>query len=107
MSRRINLRRDQKFSINTSLERGDDDNIEDIDVTIHFIWTPGCKGSTDGRFGPKLEPDEPAGVEEFWVTTPDGKDFQTTKEEDKFILELCENHMEGYFSQEPEYEYGD
>ena len=27
-------------------------------VDVHYHFSPACKGATDGRFGPKIEPDE-------------------------------------------------
>lgn len=31
-------------------------------VDVHYHFSPACKGATDGRYGPKIEPDEDAEI---------------------------------------------
>lgn len=90
--------RDQTFTVAYTIERGEDA----FDVKVYFTWTPGCRGSRDGRFGPPLEPDEPAGIEEIWVEK-DGKPFETTAAEDSEILSYCENYLQELGSREGDY----
>ena len=63
--------------------------IEDVLATVHFEYTPFRAGSTDGRHGPKLEPDEPAHIEIDWIELPDGSAIDlTTKAETKMEEEI-------------------
>lgn len=69
------------------LTRGDDD-IETT-VTVTYVLHQACAGSTDGRFGPKIEPDEPAHCEIESIIGTDGKVFDVTTRERQDIHDSC------------------
>ena len=50
------------YTFETSLEMGPVDGYE-RELIVTYSKHKAHKGSTDGRYGPKLEPDEPAGIE--------------------------------------------
>ena len=55
-------------------------------VTVGYTCVPFCRGSTDGRYGPKIEPDEPAHIEIDWVKLDDGRHWELTEQEEEAIL---------------------
>jgi hypothetical protein len=69
----------------TTIERGDDGH--EITVTVTYTKHKGCKGATDGRYGPKIEPDEPPSIEIDSVTNNEtGEEMElTTREEDRIL----------------------
>ena len=76
-----------------TITRGEDD--EEIHVTVSYTFHRACLGSTDGRFGPKLEPDEPAHFEIDSVTRDDnGESFDTTEAEDADIQDALADDKE-------------
>jgi len=48
-------------------------NDEDVDVTVHYTKTKACPGNTDGKYGPKLEPDEPNHLDIDCIETETGE----------------------------------
>lgn len=58
----------------------------EFEVEVEYSYCKGYVGSTDGRFGPKLEPDEPAHFEIDSVTR-DGEPFDLTTEQEDHVLE--------------------
>lgn len=50
------------YTFETAVEMGPVDGYE-RELIVTYSKHKGRKGSTDGRYGPKLEPDEPAGIE--------------------------------------------
>lgn len=56
----------------TNLEISGVDGCE-TPVAVHYNHVKFRAGSTDGRGGPKLEPDEPEHIEIDWIEGPDGK----------------------------------
>lgn len=62
-----------------------DINEDSIPIKIHYEYYGFCPGSTDGRYGPKLEPDEPAHIEIDLVEGSDGQ-----------VIELTDKQIEYY-----------
>ncbi len=52
--------------------------VEDVPVTVHYIHAPFRAGKTDGKDGPKLEPDEPERIEIDWIELPDSRAYEPT-----------------------------
>lgn len=77
--------------LNTSIEI---DDVE-VEVIVDYTFYRAYRGARDGRFGPPIEPDEPAHVEINSVTDKSGKE-----------LELSEKLMEE-LQQKAEEDYGD
>ena len=72
-------------------------------VTVHYHTSPAHKGSTDGRVGLKLEPDEPARLEIDWIEGPNGEEINLTKANENFLIENIAEHESGmYDPPEPE-----
>ncbi len=70
--------------------------VEDIPVTIHYEYVRACIGSTDGRFGQKIEPDEPAHVEIDRVVGPEGREFELTfDQESRIEREIMDDLSDG------------
>jgi len=64
---------------------------DDVPVTVHYTAHRACLGATDGRYGPKLEPDEPAWIEIDEVLDADGQPVLTSYEQEEAIqLEIAE-----------------
>lgn len=78
-------------SINYTLTRGDDDT--EIPVTVEYTYHPFCRGATDGRFGPPIEPDEPAHCEIDSVIDAQGNSVETTESEDIAIHESIMDYL--------------
>lgn len=45
---------------------------QDIPITVHYSRLRAVRGYTDGRFGPRLTPDDPAGIEVDQIELPPG-----------------------------------
>jgi hypothetical protein len=56
------------------------DNDEEIDLSVTGKYYPSTRGARDGRWGPPIEPDEPAEFEIESVTRH-GVEFELTEEE--------------------------
>lgn len=63
-----------------------------FDVEVWYRCVPAYTGATDGRHGPKLEPDEPASIEVDFCEGPDGMPLDTTEQEDTEIHAACVEH---------------
>lgn len=70
----------------TEVEISGEDGLE-TPIIVHYTPVKAYKGATDGRFGPKLEPDEPAHIEIDWVEGPDGKPITLTDEMEEALAE--------------------
>lgn len=75
---------------NTTIEIGEE---EDVPVRVHYTFCRAYKGSTDGRYGPKLEPDEPAHLEDVYAELEDGREIELTKEQQSRIEEEIGQHI--------------
>lgn len=62
---------------------------EDVSVTVYYTAHRFVAGRTDGRGGPKLEPDEPAHIEIESVMLPDGQSY----EPDASLVEQLEEEI--------------
>lgn len=83
----------------TAIELGNVDGCE-TEITIHYNAVKAYKGATDGRYGPKIEPDEPAHIEIESVVGPDGKSIElTTAQEDSIIEAIGEDEYDRWLSQ--------
>ena len=69
---------------------------EEVPVTAELSYHRFCPGSTDGRFGPKLEPDEPAGFEYEGAETDDGESIELTDSEIQDICSELESDRRNY-----------
>ncbi len=80
-------------------------NEEDVSLTIEGTYVPRCKGATDGRYGPPIEPDEPAVIEIDSVLDEDGNEVELTEDESERAQEegmrALADMEEGY---EPDYD---
>ena len=81
----------------THLTIGD---IEGVAVRVHYRDVPFHAGSTDGRGGPKLEPDEPAHIEIDWVEGSDGKAVTLTEPQIPELEEEVMLWLSGYYDEE-------
>ena len=66
----------------------------DLPITVAYEAVPFHAGSTDGRWGPKLEPDEPAHIEIDSVTGPDGECITLTTAQETAIEEQIGQHLD-------------
>ena len=74
------------YHTTTALDGADDQPI----VVTYRTW-PARKGKRDGRGGPPLEPDEPAGIEIERVERDDGREVTLLDEaEGRLLEEICE-----------------
>jgi len=74
-------------------DRGNDDEV--INIVVSYTLFRAYKGKTDGRYGPKLEPDEPAHIEiDGVVDSQGGVIVLTIREERQIIEEICELEAE-------------
>lgn len=79
------------YSVTATIEFPDG---EEHDVEITYTYYPGCRGARDGRFGPPLEPDEPASVEiESAIRTDTKEDVMQLLDHEK-LEELCSDDMQ-------------
>lgn len=55
------------------------DGVEDVPVAVHYDAIPFFAGRTDGKHGPKIEPDEPGRIEiESVHLVEDGREITLT-----------------------------
>jgi hypothetical protein len=79
--------RSHTFKHFSVVDRGD----EQVELTCEIEYCPLVRGSTDGRCGPKLEPDEPEHCELVdWTPAIDLTDAERRRIEDE--------GMEGFYS---------
>lgn len=80
----------------TTITVGDDD--QEVEISVQYTAYPFIRGSRDGRYGPPLEPDEPAHIEieEIEVTGGDLSAVYgiTTRSNGKQYLELSDKQQE-------------
>lgn len=62
-------------------------SLDETPVTVHYVTHRASYGRTDGRFGPKLEPDEPAHLEIEYIETADGRDVAVTDAVEASLIE--------------------
>ena len=80
------------YSYNTSVEIND----EEIDIIVYYVYHRAHRGATDGRYGQKIEPDEPAYAEIDHVDGVDGKTLELTDSQyEKLENEIME-HLSDY-----------
>jgi hypothetical protein len=78
--------------------------INETDVTVHYEYCPLVRGSTDGRFGPKLEPDEPEHIEIDRVLDGRGRDVDLSDDDAERIQAEIMNYLyESWYANEPDY----
>lgn len=76
-----------------TLTREDEDlNEYEIPILVTYTWHPAYKGARDGRYGPPIEPDEPASVDIDEVTSS-GKPLEITSSEEETILSAIGEHL--------------
>jgi hypothetical protein len=78
------------------------DNVDgcETEITVHYNAVNAYKGATDGLYGLKIEPDEPAHIEIESVTGPDGKSIElTTAQENSLIEAIGEDEYDRWLSQ--------
>ena len=73
----------------------DIDGDEDVTVTVHYTAHRFIAGRTDGRGGPKLEPDEPAHIEIESVVLPDGRIYEPTSALESQLEEEIAEWLDG------------
>jgi hypothetical protein len=79
----------------TKINVGDE---EDVPVTVHYNYCRLIRGATDGRGGPKLEPDEPEHIEIDWIEASDGRSIEpTTGQEMALEEEIMDYLSDRYF----------
>lgn len=72
--------------LNTTIEI----NNEEVPVVVEYTFYPFHRGARDGRFGPPIEPDEPAHVEIDSVTDKNGKQLELSDEQLEKLERLAE-----------------
>jgi hypothetical protein len=70
------------------------------EVVVNWTGHKARAGATDGRYGPTIEPDEPAYIEVDSVIGPDGKEI-----DDPVVIEAAVDDMlmesSGYYDDNP------
>lgn len=59
----------------------------ELDIVVEYEAHPFRRGATDGRCGPKIEPDEPAHIEITSVKDDLGREHELTIEQEEWIEE--------------------
>jgi len=69
----------------------------EIEIEVEYTPHRACRGRTDGRYGPPLEPDEPAGIEIESVSIAGSTTrFELTEDEEREIEEqICDELADG------------
>lgn len=67
----------KKTQVTMTINRND----EEIEVTVSGTFIPACRGARDGRFGPPIEPDEPAYFEIELASDKSGREIELTEDE--------------------------
>ncbi len=73
----------------------------EVRVNVHFNTVKAVRGSTDGRCGPKLEPDEPAYIDIGLVERQDGRVVELSDEQLTEIREEIADWLQGRYDQDP------
>lgn len=81
--------------------------VEDVDIVVEYTYHRFCAGATDGRFGPKLEPDEPAHIEIDGIKLADGQYVELTEEQEAAIIREIEEDLASQAADVPERDYED
>ena len=77
--------------------------VEDVPVSIYYRHHKAHAGKTDGKYGPKLEPDEPECLEIDWCELDDGRQVDLTAAQEAAVLEEIGDWLQGYYDEpEPE-----
>ena len=79
---------------------------EEIAVTVEYTFHRFSAGATDGRFGPKLEPDEPAHIEidAVYTTGVDLRGKHTDLDVSPDTVKMLEEEIGEALSERMEYE---
>ena len=89
----------------TCIDFGDD---EALPVTVAYSYYPLSRGTTDGRYGPKIEPDEPAHVEIDSIKSDDGAECEVSEDEiNSLEAEIMDHLTDQENDWEPEFDEGD
>jgi len=81
---------------------------EEVDLYVVGEYIPGSKGARDGRFGPPIEPDEPATIEISSVVDEEGNEVELTDSEyDKAIDKGLDQLADQEESYDCDYDYDD
>jgi hypothetical protein len=86
-------------SITMTVERDE----KEIEVTIEATYNPGCRGARDGRWGPPIEPDEPAHFEIESAKDENGNEIELTDSE----LETAQDQFMGLMQESRHYDDSD
>jgi hypothetical protein len=83
--------------------------IDEVEVELKVAYTfhPAYRGARDGRFGPPIEPDEPACVEIDSVTNKEGKEIELSEENLAIIQQRAEEDLGDDSDDYPEPDYDD
>ncbi len=74
--------------------------VEDVPICVHYVSVPFRAGSTDGRNGPKLEPDDEARIEIERVEGPDpNRDVELTTAQEAAMEEEIADWLHGRYDQ--------
>ena len=61
---------------------------------FEYTFVPFCRGATDGRYGPKIEPDEPAHVEiDGCKLDEDGREIELTRRQEETVEEEIASYL--------------
>src|SRR5882724_408752 len=93
------------YKTTMQIDSGEGD--EDVPVVVQYNAVPFSAGSTDGRHGPKIEPDEPAHIDIESVTLPDGRDYELSKDERSSLEDEINCWLQGAYDQDPPEGYHD
>lgn len=64
-----------------------------LDIVVHYDAVKASVGHTDGRFGPKLTPDEPAYIDVWQVKDANGNDVELTDKQMADVKEEIAEHL--------------
>lgn len=63
-------------------------------IIIYYTCHAGSKGRTDGKYGPAIEPDEPAYIEIDHITGDNGREVLLTCKEESAFEELIAQELD-------------
>lgn len=63
-------------------------------IIIYYTCHAGCKGRRDGKYGPAIEPDEPAYIEIDHVTGDNGREVLLTTAQENTFEELIAKELD-------------
>lgn len=72
-------------------------------IIIYYTCHAGCKGRTDGKYGPAIEPDEPAYIEIDHVTGDNGREVLLTTAQENAFEELINEELASNDGDEDDY----